>query len=396
MLTRHRLSLILLTVSVSTASLTGAAYASGSTGGGGVTGPPVCQPSITNSCSVSGSGSGSSSSGGGVVVPPSGGKGGGGGYQPPPVTPICEDQTSNGVGHPIYTPYGSGTVTVNGNQYSWIQVRCSFTPSDAYGGMAVTISPTSYPYCAALSSYVDIGYVAAMATGGSSLASYYGVSDWLWAHPTSRAGHPGVGAGGCAAHWLVPANGVTNSPPSTNYYWNYMLTMTPQVNVPAPSFQNWVDPTTNTGGWSTNSFPTFPHVDAATNAVIPNGVPINYPLVVSPQTPATLETGIYSASANAITIPVTVTSANGTQYPEVIYQPVTFTAPYKATFDHMDVWSGTDTASNSAFSGLSVLVQPINPVTPFGNLGNGVAGSLCTPSALGNSAALFRMLGQAE
>ena len=410
MLTRHKIPLILLTVGVSTLSMTGAAYARGN--GSGVTLPnaTITPPTVYAGCGAGQCVTNAQGSGAiplnqkiGVGVPgpgPNGHGGGGGHYTPPPATPLCNDQwINNGIDHPLWTPYGSGKVTVNGISYSWVQARCSQTPSKASGGFGIPWGQNKY--CSPLSAtYVSLAFVEAMANGHGPLAPYFGVSSWGWTYPASGApsavsGNFGNGTGGCAAHWLVPQAKTVVQTPSASYTWNYLLSMTPQVNLPAPTFENWTDPTVNST-WITNSFPTWPHIHANSNSGMPNAVLVNYPLLVDPQTPSTKVTGVYSVSGGARGVSVTVTGSNGVTYAESASQPITFSVPYTATFDQMDVYSGTDTSNNSAFSGLSVLVAPYNPVTPYSNFGNGTYGSTCSAGSLGTSAQMWHALPGAQ
>ena len=135
MLARHKIPLILLTVGVSTLSMTGAAFAGGNDSGTTTT-SNTCATGTTptnGTCVTAGSSSGAIALNqkigvGGTGTGRGGGGGGGGGghYTPPPATPLCGDQwINNGIDHPIWTPYKSGKVTVNGTSYAWVQVRCS-------------------------------------------------------------------------------------------------------------------------------------------------------------------------------------------------------------------------------------------------------------------------------
>ena len=399
MLARHKISLVLLTVGVSTATMTGAAYAAGK------------QQSTTtvyagcgaNQCTTNGHYSGAialnQKIGVGVPGPGPNGHGGGGGhYTPPPATPLCNDQwINNGIDHPIYTQYKSGKVTVNGISYSWVQVRCTYTPP--HSSNPFTPTPSNNRYCTPLGNYVDLAFVAQMAGGGGALAPYFGVESWAWTYPSSGApsavsGKVGNGTGGCAAHWLVPQAKTVVQTPSASYTWNYLLSMTPQVNLPIPTFENWTDPTVDSS-WITNSFPTWPHIHANSNSGMPNAVLVNYPLLVDPQTPSTKVTGTYSVSGGSRDASASVT-VGGVTYAVSAAEPITFSVPYTATFDHMDVYSGTDTSNNSAFSGLSVLVAPYNPVTPYSNFGNGTYGSTCSAGSLGTSAQMWHALPGAQ
>ena len=391
MLTRHKMPLVLLTVGVSTLSMTGTAWASNGGAGGTTTTSNTCHTDTSGKCVYTASGTGQTISDTNTThnYPPSHG----GTYTPPPATPLCEDQVvNNGIDHPIYSPYGSGKITINGNTYALVQARCSWTPANAAGGFGIPFGVNSY--CQPLGTYVDVAFVAKMASGSGPLAQYYGVSSWGWHYPAYGRGGSG-GGGGCAARWIIPTSSTVLNQATTSYVWNYALSMTPQVSLPAPVFENWTDPTVNST-WITNSFPTWPHIHASSNSGMPNAIGINYPTLVDPQTPITTKTGTYSTSGGAINVPVKITGSNGTPYLESVSEPITFSAPYKATFDHMDVYSGTDTSNNSAFSGLSVLVAPYNPVTPYVHFGNGTTGYTCSPASLAISAAMWKAMPAAQ
>ena len=117
MLARHKIPLILLTVGVSTATMTGAAWANGK-GGTTNTNCATGTTPTNGTCVTNGHYSGAISLNNQTIgywkTPgPNGGGGGGGHYTPPPATPLCDDQwTNNGIDHPLYTPYKSGKVTV--------------------------------------------------------------------------------------------------------------------------------------------------------------------------------------------------------------------------------------------------------------------------------------------
>ena len=102
MLIRRKIPLILLTAGVSTATMTGAAWASGG-GQGTTTTTNTCHTDTSGKCVYTASGTGQTISDVNTQhnYPPSHG----GTYTPPPATPLCEDQVVNnhGIDHPIYS-----------------------------------------------------------------------------------------------------------------------------------------------------------------------------------------------------------------------------------------------------------------------------------------------------
>ena len=383
------------------------AYAGGNQGVGttSTTGATVTTLACGQGCITTGHGSGGTSGGSTVInINNPGGPGGnnppsgGGGWHRPAAIMGCLDQG----GYPKYV--WLRRVTISGITYNQDQVTCSWTPPGASNPWTLN-NVMGVPYCTALSPYVDVQAELNESRSSSPLAPYYTVHAW----ETAFKGESMLGggySGGCLVRWLTPINippghkqVIINTPP-TSYVWNYALTVDPQITLPTPSFETWHDPAL-TNPSAPASFTTFPHEYWGNNPLIQHVSPINYPVVVDPTIPKTKVSGTYSAVVTSVSASVSVTNPfTGTVSTFGESLPVTFTAPYTATFSNMVVWSGTDTNPNSTFNGLPVLMQPTDPTQPYAapitpydaNVGTGETGSLCSAQAMANSQAVFNAL----
>ena len=363
-------------------------------------GPPttgvVCNQAA-GTCALNGSGSGGTSGGSTVIKinnpggnPPWHQGGGGGGWHRPAAIMGCLDQG----GYPKYV--WMRRVTISGITYNQDQVTCSWTPPGASNPWTLN-NVMGVPYCTALNPYVDVQAELNESRSSSPLAPYYTVHAW----ETAFKGESMLGggySGGCLVRWLTPINlppghqTIKIVTPPTGYVWNYALTVDPQVTLPTPSFGTWHDPALTNPNAPT-SFATFPHEYWGNNPLIQHVSPVNYPLVVDPTIPKTKVTGTYSAVVSYVSASVSVTNPfTGTVSTFGESLPVTFTAPYTATFSNMVVWSGADNNTNSSFNGYPVLEQPLNPVTPYMTVGTNETGSTCSPQEMANSQAVFNAL----